>query len=318
MQGSIPGLERAPGGGHGNPLHGDSCVENPHGQRSLVGYSPWGLRESDMTEWRSTAHCQDVIENVIISYTIFLRTSGRNRYWYILALAAKVKLQSQNWAHHSKCRLTCLALFWLFFFILPFQAPFFIFIFFKKKFSYFKFVQSYCVFFFKFSSVAQCVRLFATPWTTARQASLSISNSRSPPKPVSIKSMMPSNHLILCCPLLLPPSIFPSIRVFSKESALSIRWPKYWNFSFSISPSNEHTGLISFRMDWLDLLAVQGTLKSLLKHHSSKASILWRSAFFIVQVSHPYVTWKNHSLDQMDLCWQSNVSAFLICCLGWS
>ena len=130
--------------------------------------------------------------------------------------------------------------------------------------------------------------------------------------------MMPSNHLILCCPLLLPPSIFPSIRVFSKESALSIRWPKYWNFSFSISPSNEHTGLISFRMDWLDLLAVQGTLKSLLKHNSSKASILWRSAFFIVQVSHPYVTWKNHSLDQMDLCWQSNVSAFLICCLGWS
>ena len=130
--------------------------------------------------------------------------------------------------------------------------------------------------------------------------------------------MMPSNHLILCCPLLLPPSIFPSIRVFSKESALSIRWPKYWNFSFSISPSNEHTGLISFRMDWLDLLAVQGTLKSLLKHHSSKASILWCSAFFIVQVSHPYVTWKNHSLDQMDLCWQSNVSAFLICCLGWS
>ena len=131
--GSIPGLGRAPGGGHGNPLHGDSCLENPHGQRSLVGYSPWGLRESDVTEWRSTAHCQDVIENVIISYTIFLRTSGKNRYWYILALAAKVKLQSQNWAHHSKCRLTCLALFWLFFFILPFQAPFFIFILFLKK-----------------------------------------------------------------------------------------------------------------------------------------------------------------------------------------
>ena len=101
---------------------------------------------------------------------------------------------------------------------------------------------------------------------------------------------MPSSHLIICCPLLLPPSIFPSIRVFSNESALHIRWPKYWSFSFSISPSNEHPGLISFRMDWLDLLAVQGTLKSLLQHHSSKASILWRSAFFTVQLSHPYMT----------------------------
>ena len=101
---------------------------------------------------------------------------------------------------------------------------------------------------------------------------------------------MPSNHLILCCPLLLPPSIFPSIRVFSNESALHIRWPKYWSFSFNISPSNEHSGLISFRMDWLDLLAVQGTLKSLLQHHSSKASILWHSAFFVIQLSHPYVT----------------------------
>ena len=128
------------------------------------------------------------------------------------------------------------------------------------------------------------VQLFATPWTAARQASLSITNSWSPPKPMSIESVMPSNHLILCRPLLLLPSIFPSIRVFSNESALHIRWPKYWNFSFSISPSNEYSGLISFRIDWLDLLVAQGTLKSLLQH-SSKASILQHSAFFIVQLS---------------------------------
>ena len=129
-----------------------------------------------------------------------------------------------------------------------------------------------------------------TPWTTARQASLSITNSQSLIKLVSIELLMPSNHLILCHPLLLLPLIFPSIGIFSNESALHIRWPKYWSFSFSISPSNEHPGLISFRMDWLNLLAVQGTLKSLLQHHSSKASILWRSAFFIVQLSHPYMT----------------------------
>ena len=126
--------------------------------------------------------------------------------------------------------------------------------------------------------------------TAARQASLSITNSLSLPKLMSIDWVMPSNHLILCHPLLLPPSIFPSIRVFSKESALRIRCPKYWSFSFNISPSNEHSGLISFRMDWLDLLAVQGTLKSLLQYHSSKASILRCSAFFIVQLSHPYTT----------------------------
>ena len=129
-----------------------------------------------------------------------------------------------------------------------------------------------------------CVQLFSTPWTTACQASLSITNSRSSPKLMSIESVMPSNHLILCHPLLLPPSIFPSIRVFSNESVLHIRWSKYWSFSFSISPSNEYSGLISFRIDWLDLLAVQGALKSLLQHHSSKAAILWRSAFFIVQL----------------------------------
>ena len=135
------------------------------------------------------------------------------------------------------------------------------------------------------------VRLFVTPGTKARQASLSITNSRSSLKLMSIELVMPSNHLILCHhPLLLPPSIFPSIRVFSNESAFHIRWPKYWSFSFSFNPSNEYSGLISFRMDWLDLLEVQGTLKSLLQHHSSKASILWRSAFFIVRLSHPYMT----------------------------
>ena len=133
------------------------------------------------------------------------------------------------------------------------------------------------------------VRLFATPWTAACQASLSITNSQSLLKLMSIASVMPSNHLILCCRLL-PPSIFPSIRVFSSELVLCIRWPKYWSFSFSISPSNEHSGLISFRMDWLDLLAVQGTLKSLLQHYSSKPSILWHSAFLMVQLSHPYMT----------------------------
>ena len=143
---------------------------------------------------------------------------------------------------------------------------------------------------YQFSSVHSLSRvwLFATPWTAACQASLSITNSWSLLKLMSIESVMPSNHLILCCPLL--PSIFPRIKVFSNESVLWIRWPKYWSFSFSISPSSEYSGLISFRMDWLDHLAVQGTLKSLLQHHSSKASILWRSAFFIVQLSHPYMT----------------------------
>ena len=134
------------------------------------------------------------------------------------------------------------------------------------------------------------VQFFATPWTAAHQASLFITNFRSPPKPMSIESVMPSNHLILCHPLLLLPSVFPRIRVFSNESVLCIRWPKDWSFSFSISPSNEHPGLISFRMDWLGPLAVQGTLKSLLQHYSSKASILLCSAFFIVQLSHPYMT----------------------------
>ena len=145
---------------------------------------------------------------------------------------------------------------------------------------------------YKISSVQLLshVRLFVTPWTAARQASLSIATSWSLFKLMPIESVMPSNHLILCHPLLLLPSIFPSIRVFSNELLLHIGWPKYWSFSFNISPSNKYSGLTSFRMDWLDLLAVQGTLQSLLQHHSSKASILWLSAFFIVQLSHPYMT----------------------------
>ena len=158
--------------------------------------------------------------------------------------------------------------------------------------------MSFIFYSLQFSSVKSLSRvwLFATPWTAARQASLSVTNSRSPPKTMSTESVMPSNHLILCHPLLLLPSIFPSIRVFSNESTLRIGWPKFWSFSFNISPSNEHPRLISFRMDWLDLLAVQGThkvgktLKSLLQHHSSKASTLRQSAFFIVQLLHPYMT----------------------------
>ena len=156
----------------------------------------------------------------------------------------------------------------------------------------------------KFSSVQSPshVWLSAIPWTVAHQASLSTTNSQSLPKLMSIDSVMPSNHLILCRPLLLLPPIPPSIRVFSNESAIHIRWPKYWTFSFNISPSNEQSGLISFRMDWLYLLAVQGTLKSLLQHHSSKASIFLCSAFFIVQLSHPYmITGKTIALTRQTL-----------------
>jgi len=144
----------------------------------------------------------------------------------------------------------------------------------------------------QFSSVQSlsCVWLFVTPCTAACQTSLSITNSLSLLKLMSIELVRPSNYLILCCPLLLLPSIFPNTRVFSNELVLRIRWPKYWSFSFSISPSNEYSGLIFFRMDWLDLLAVQGTLKSLFQCHSSKASILWCSAFLMVQLSHPYMT----------------------------
>ena len=151
------------------------------------------------------------------------------------------------------------------------------------------------------------VQLFATPWTAACQASLSFTISLSLLKVTSIELVMPSNHFILCHPLLLLASIFPSIGFFSSDLALPIRWPKYWSFSVSISPSSGYSGLISFRIDWLDLLAVQGTLKSLLQHHSSKASIVWCSAFFMVQLSHPYMT---SSFDYTDLCQQSDISAF--------
>ena len=171
-----------------------------------------------------------------------------------------------------------------------------------------------------FSSVQSLshVQLFAIPWTAAcQEASLSITNSQSLPKLMSIESVMPSNHLILCGPLLLLPSISPSIRVFSNESALHIRWPKYWSFSFTICPSR-YSGLISFRMDWLDLLAVQGTLKSLLQHHSSKASILQHSAFFTVQLSYLYMTTrKTIALTRWTFV-SKVVSLLFLCCLGWS
>ena len=156
-----------------------------------------------------------------------------------------------------------------------------------------------------------CVWLFVTPWTAALQASLTFTISQSLLKLTSIELVMPSTHLILCHLLLLLPSIFPSIRIFSSESALHVRWPKIWSFSFSISPSSEYSGLISFRMDWLDLLAVQGTLKSLLQHHSSKASVPWSSAFFMVQLSHPYMTTgKTIALTIWAFFWQRNASAF--------
>ena len=157
-----------------------------------------------------------------------------------------------------------------------------------------------------------------TPWTAANQASLSVTNPWSLLKLMSIESVMPSNHLILCHPLLLLPSIFPSIRVFSNESVLRIRWPKYWSFSFSISPSNEYSGLISSRTDWFDLLSDQGTLKSLLQHHSSKTSILRHSAFFTVKLSHPYMTTgKTIALTRRTLL-AKQCLCFSICYLGWS
>ena len=161
------------------------------------------------------------------------------------------------------------------------------------------------------------VQLFVTPWTAAHQASLSFTISQSLLKFMSIESVMPSNHLVLCHPLLLLPSIFPSLRVFSNESTLHIRWPKYWSISFSISPSNEYSGLISFRIDWFDLLAVHGTLKSLLQHHSSKASILQRSALFMVQLSYPYMTTRK-TIALARWIFAKECLCFLICSLGWS
>ena len=161
------------------------------------------------------------------------------------------------------------------------------------------------------------VHLFVTPRTAARQDSLSITNSRSLLKLMSIESVMPSNHLLLCRPLLLLPSIPPSIRVFSKESVLCIRWPKYWSFSFSISPSSEYSRLISFRIEWFDLLAVQGTQKSFIQHHSSKASNLQRSGFFMVQLSHPHMT-TGKTIAFTMWTFVGKCLCFLICCLGLS
>ena len=171
-----------------------------------------------------------------------------------------------------------------------------------------------------FSSVQSLrhVRLFVTPWIAACQASLSITNSQSSLRLTSIESVMPSSHLILCCPLFLLPTIPPSIRVFSNESTLRMRWSKYWSFSFSIIPSKEQPGLISFRMDWMDLLAVQGTLKSLLQHHSSKPSILGRSAFFTVQLSHSYMTTTKNTAWTIQTFVGQVVSYFLIRCLRLS
>ena len=181
-------------------------------------------------------------------------------------------------------------------------------------------INHYFIHIHQFSSVQSlsCVRLFATPWIAVHQASLSSTNSRSSLRLMSIESVMPSSHLILCRPLLLLPPIPSSIRVFSNESTLHMRWPKYWSFSFNIIPSREIPGLIAFRMDWLDLLAVQGTRKRLLQHHSSKASILRRSAFFTVQLSHPYMTTgKTIALTRQILVGKV-ISLFWICCPGWS
>ena len=174
-------------------------------------------------------------------------------------------------------------------------------------------------FFVSFSSVQSLsrVRRFATPWITARQGSLSITNSQSLLKLMSMESVMPSSHLILCLPLLLLPPIPPSIKVFSNESTLCIRWAKYWSFSFSISPSNENPGLISFRMEWLDLLVVQGTLKSLLQHHTSTASVLWCSAFFTVQLSHPYMT-TGKTITLTRWTFVGKVMSLLFNMLSWS
>jgi len=177
--------------------------------------------------------------------------------------------------------------------------------------------ESETLYFLQFSSVTQSCLTLCNPMDCSMPGLPAITNSRGLLKLMSIESVMSSNHLILCCPLFLP-SVFPSIRDFSNESALCIRWPKYWSFNFNISPSNEYSGLISFRMDWLDLLAIQGTLKGLLQHHSSKASILLCSAFFTVQLPYPYMTpWKTIALTRQTFDGKV-MSLLLICCLGWS
>ena len=227
-------------------LHTPVCLPGEfHGQRSLMGYSPWGRRESDVTEH---AH--------------------KNCYYL------------KKWTIIFK------------------NVCFFICHFLLSRYCYF------CPYLFTGTlQLLSRIWFFVTPWTTAHQASLSITNSQSLLKLMSIELVMPSNHLIFCHPLLFLPLIFPCIRVFSKESVLPLRWPKYWSFSFGIRPSNEYSGLISFRMDWLDLFTVQGTLKSLLQYHSSKASILQCSAFFMVQLWHPCMTCIQISQEAGQVVW---------------
>ena len=236
------------------PARGDR-----EGQRSLACCSPWGHKESDGT-WQL------------------------NSIATLLTLEMHLQVSTGIFRLVSPVGVSCPIIF----------LYCLLYLFFLKNMLHIKNLKNsgyMCTCSFQFSSVAQSCLTLCDPMDAAHQSSLSITNSQSLPKLTSIESVMPSNRLILCRPLLFPPSIFPSIRVFSNESALHIpKWPKYWSFSFNISPSNEHSGLISFWMDWLDLLAVQGTLKSLLQHHSSKASILWHSAFFTVQLSHPYMT----------------------------
>ena len=265
--GLIPESGRSPGKGNGNPLW-DSCLENPMdrgvwhaismgSQKVPCGFDPWvGHNWVSEHTFFLMGHTSTVLKNqkCIIKYEI--RSGSHTSVPHLPSLFLQTK-QGLVCSLHRKPNSDSKYLLWV-----------------------------------QFSSVQSLshVWLFATPWTAAHQASLSVTNPWCPPKPMSIESVIPFNHLILCRPLLLLPLIFLSIRVFSNESALHIRWPKYWSFSFNISPSNEYPGLISFMMDWLDLLAVQGTLKSLLQYHSSKASIFQRSAFFIVQLSHPYMT----------------------------
>ena len=286
------------GEGNGYPLQ-YSCLGNPMG-RELHGYSQWGWKESDSTEqltlslklpqfsvqgktllWKrsSVFSLLQVIINPSFSRSLawlwFLAEHprrGKLRFWVTWRRRGSVQKkesiyssQHEYFPMKDSCYRCIIALI-----IAIFSWPYY----------------------FQFSSVQSlsCVQLFATLWIATRQSSLSITNSQSLLKLMSIEVVIPSSHLILCHPLLLLPPIPPSIRVFSNQSTLPMRWPRYWSFSFSSSPSNEHPGLMYFRIDWLDLLAVQGTLKSLLQHHSSKASILQHSALFIVQLSHPYMT----------------------------